>query len=110
MVHDAAGSIPEMRATSRPPTSPLKPAVKVPLVHSPTKAGAVSSVYSSPAQIGDQGGRLAARWSSARGELPAAMHAAEFSLAFNSHVARSLGVHLAEEAAIRAALGAAHDP
>ena len=73
------------------------------------RAGAVSSVYSSPAQIGDQGGRLAARMPSARGALPAAMHAAEFSLAFNSHVARSLGVNLAEEAAIRAALGAAHE-
>jgi len=70
-----------------------------------SKAGAVASVYSSPAQIGSQGALMATRWLQG-GELPPPQHAGEFSIAFNSHVARSLGVLLPNEDDIRRKLGA----
>jgi len=70
-----------------------------------SKAGAVASVYSSPAQIGSQGALMATRWLQG-GELPPPQHAGEFSIAFNSHVARSLGVLLPKEDDIRRKLGA----
>jgi ABC-type uncharacterized transport system substrate-binding protein len=69
------------------------------------KAGAVASVYSSPAQIGRQGVLLATRFGEA-GELPPPQHASEFSIAFNAQVARSLGVVLPNETDIRHKLGA----
>lgn len=69
------------------------------------KAGAVASVYSSPAQIGRQGARMAVRQGE-EGELPPPQHAGEFSLAFNAHVARSLGISLPNEGDIRRKLGA----
>jgi len=69
------------------------------------KAGAVASVYSSPAQIGRQGAQIATR-QRAGGELPPSQHAGEFSLAFNAHVARSLGISLPNEGDIRRKLGA----
>jgi ABC-type uncharacterized transport system substrate-binding protein len=69
------------------------------------KAGAVASVYSSPAQIGRQGAVLATRFGET-GELPPPQHASEFSIAFNTQVARSLGVVLPNEADIRHKLGA----
>jgi ABC-type uncharacterized transport system substrate-binding protein len=69
------------------------------------KAGAVASVYSSPAQIGRQGALLVTRFGET-GELPPPQHAGEFSIAFNSQVARSLGVVLPNEADIRHKLGA----
>ena len=65
-----------------------------------TKAGAVVSVYSSPAQIGLQGGQSALRLDEV-GELPIPHHAKENSIAFNPHVARSLGLVLPDEASIR---------
>jgi len=70
-----------------------------------SKAGAVASVYSSPAQIGSQGALMATRWIQG-GELPPPQHAGEFSIAFNSHVARALGVLLPKEDDIRRKLGA----
>lgn len=70
-----------------------------------SKAGAVASVYSSPGQIGRQGARMALRWLES-GELPAPQPAAEFSLSFNNHVARSLGLALPNENDIRRRLGA----
>jgi ABC-type uncharacterized transport system substrate-binding protein len=70
-----------------------------------SKAGAVASAYSSPAQIGRQGARMAARWLES-GELPPHQAAAEFSIDFNRHVARSLGVTLPDEGEIRRGLGA----
>lgn len=73
-----------------------------------TKAGAVASVYSSPAQIGLQGGQSALRLDEV-GELPLPRHARENSLAFNPHVARSLGVVLPDEAEIRRKLESKND-
>ncbi len=73
------------------------------------RAGAVASVYSSPAQIGRQGALLIRAWAAGRGELPDSTHADTFSLAFNPHVARSLGVTLADPAALRQELGAANE-
>lgn len=70
------------------------------------KAGTVVSLYSSPAQIGRQGARFARRWLET-GDLPAPQPAAEFSLAFNRRVARSLGVILPDEDALRHRLGIA---
>jgi ABC-type uncharacterized transport system substrate-binding protein len=70
-----------------------------------SKAGAVASAYSSPAQIGRQGARMAARWLDS-GELPPPQAAAEFSIDFNRHVARSLGITLPDEDEIRRRLGA----
>jgi putative tryptophan/tyrosine transport system substrate-binding protein len=73
-----------------------------------TKAGAVVSVYSSPAQIGLQGGQSALRLDEF-GELPSPRHARENSLAFNPHVARSLGLVLPDEAEIRRKLESKND-
>ncbi len=70
-----------------------------------TKAGAVASLYSSPAQIGRQGAQMAARWLET-GELAPPQPAAEFSLSINRHVARSLGVAPPDEAELRRKLGA----
>ncbi|MDP2788280.1 MAG: ABC transporter substrate binding protein [Pseudomonadota bacterium] len=70
-----------------------------------SKAGAVASVYSSPAQIGRQGASMAVRLA-ADDEMPLPQHAAEFFIAFNPHVARSLGVVLPNEDEIRRKLGA----
>lgn len=70
-----------------------------------SKAGAVTSVYSSPGQIGRQGAQMAQRWLES-GELPPPQPAAEFSLSFNNHVARSLGLALPNENDIRRRLGA----
>lgn len=71
-----------------------------------SKAGAVAVAYSSPAQIARQGAQLAGRWSPEAGVLPPAQHAGEFSIAFNSYVARSLGLTLPDEAETRKRLGA----
>jgi putative ABC transport system substrate-binding protein len=73
-----------------------------------SKAGAVASVYSSPTQIGLQAGQLALRLSDT-GELPPPQHAGENSIAFNQHVARSLGIVLPNVDDIRRDLGAQGD-
>ena len=73
-----------------------------------TKAGAVVSVYSSPAQIGSQGGMFALRLDET-GKLPSPQHASENSIAFNPHVARSLGLVLPDEAEIRRKLESTND-
>jgi ABC-type uncharacterized transport system substrate-binding protein len=73
-----------------------------------TKAGAVVSVYSSPAQIGSQGGLFALRLDET-GKLPSPQHASENSIAFNPHVARSLGLVLPDEAEIRRKLESKND-
>lgn len=73
-----------------------------------SNAGAVASVYSSPAQIGQQGAQFALRMDDA-GELPAAQHAAESSLAFNLYVARSLGVEVQNESEIRRKMKVGND-
>ncbi len=71
-----------------------------------SKAGAVASVYSTPAQIGRQGARMATRWKPESGDLPPSQHADEFSVAFNPYVARSLGVVLPDLGEVRRKLGA----
>lgn len=73
-----------------------------------SKAGAVTSVYSSPAQIGRQAAAMAARLAE-DGEMPPPQHATEFFIAFNAHVARSLGVVLPNEDDIRRKLGARNE-
>jgi putative ABC transport system substrate-binding protein len=70
-----------------------------------SKAGAVASVYSSPAQIGQQGAQFAQRLIET-GEFPPPQHANENSISFNLHVARSLGLVLPNEADIRLKLEA----
>ena len=70
------------------------------------KAGAIAAVYSTPAQIGAQGGDIARQWRLGEGDLPAPTYCNEFSLAFNTHVARSLGITLPDETAVRQQLGA----
>jgi len=71
-----------------------------------SKAGAVAAVYSTPAQIGRQGARMASRWKREGGDLPSSQHADEFSVAFNPYVARSLGVVLPDLGEVRRRLGA----
>lgn len=71
-----------------------------------SKAGAVAAVYSSPAQIGRQGARMAMRWSPENGELPPPQSADEFSISFNPYVARSLGVVLPDLGEVGHKLGA----
>lgn len=70
------------------------------------RAGAIAAVYSTPAQIGAQGGDIARQWRLGEGDLPAPSHCHEFSIAFNHNVARSLGISLPDEAMVRAQLGA----
>ena len=65
------------------------------------KAGAVAAVFSTPAQIGAQGGQIARQWSQGEGDLPPPRHCDEYSIALNQHVARSLGINLPDEFAIR---------
>ena len=71
-----------------------------------SKAGAVVAGYSSPVQIGRQGAAMALRWKPESGELPPSQHADDFSIAFNNHVARSLGVDLPDLGEVRRKLGA----
>jgi ABC-type uncharacterized transport system substrate-binding protein len=70
------------------------------------RAGAVAVVYSSPAQIGRQGARIAMRWKPESGDLPQSQYAEEFSISFNPHVARSLGVVLPDPNEVGRKLGA----
>lgn len=74
-----------------------------------TKSGALFSVYSSPAQMGRQGGKLALSWLEG-GEFspsrPSHHPPAEFFLAFNPQVARSLSMPLVDVGALRKKLGA----
>ncbi|MDP2835126.1 MAG: ABC transporter substrate binding protein [Pseudomonadota bacterium] len=71
-----------------------------------SKAGAVAAVYSSPAQIGRQGALMALRWKPESGDLPPSQHADSFSVTFNPHVARSMGVVLPDLGEVRRKLGA----
>lgn len=70
------------------------------------RAGAIAAVYSTPAQIGAQGGDIARQWRMGEGDLPPPTHCKEFSIAFNTTVARSLGITLPDEAAVRQQMGA----
>ncbi|MCL4745579.1 MAG: hypothetical protein KJZ83_09200 [Burkholderiaceae bacterium] len=64
------------------------------------RAGALAAVYSTPAQIGAQTGEIARSFLAA-GSLPAPQFPKQFSVTVNARVARSLGVVLDDEAAIR---------
>lgn len=61
------------------------------------RAGALLAVYSSPAQIGRQAGALA-RGVLQGQPLGAPLHAQDFSVSVNEHVARSLGLELDAQA------------
>lgn len=65
------------------------------------KAGAVAAVYSTPAQIGAQGGQIARQWSIGEGDLPPPRYCDEYALSFNQRVARSQGLNLPDESVIR---------
>lgn len=69
------------------------------------KSGAVAAVFSSPAQIGWQGGVMAKRWLTS-GSLPNSQYAGQFSIDINSYVARSLGLTLPPEKEVARKLGA----
>lgn len=72
-----------------------------------TRAGALISFYSTPAQIGRQAAALATRiLASADKSLPP-QYPAEYSIATNNYVARSLGMRLPSERAIRKSMDAA---
>jgi hypothetical protein len=74
--------------------------------HSLTRAGALLSLYSTPAQVG----RQAAEWIEAAGpgevlRLPPPSHPDYFSVSINNQVARSLGIKLPAEAELVRELG-----
>jgi hypothetical protein len=69
-----------------------------------SRAGAMVSIYSSPAQIGRQAGEITAR-TLAGGKLPLQQWTKYFSVSVNSHVARSLGIEVPKEEAILDGLG-----
>ncbi len=76
--------------------------------HSLTRAGALLSLYSTPAQVG----RQAAEWIDAAGagqgemlRLPPPSHPDYFSVSINNQVARSLGIKLPAEAELVRELG-----
>lgn len=63
-----------------------------------TLAGALVSIYSSPAQIGRHAGEMALRALSGSSiRLPPAQFPKYFSISSNNHVAKSLGIDLPEE-------------
>lgn len=61
-----------------------------------TRAGALASLYSTPAQIGEQAAEMLLA-AIARGQLPAPQHPRRFVVSTNPHVARSLGIPLESE-------------
>lgn len=68
-----------------------------------TRAGALLSLYSTPAQIGEQASALVVR--ALRGSaLPAVQGPSQFELAINANVARSLGIEMESADKLRAAL------
>jgi ABC-type uncharacterized transport system substrate-binding protein len=77
---------------------------RVPVVgysHSLTRAGALVSIYSSPAQIGQYAAEIALKTlSNGSIKLPPAQFPRYYSISTNEHVARSLGVDLPNEATL----------
>lgn len=69
-----------------------------------SRAGALVSLYSTPAQIGRQAGEIAAR-ALAGGRLPGVQWPKYFTVSVNGHVARSLGFEVPAEAVLQNALG-----
>lgn len=70
-----------------------------------TRAGALASLYSTPAQIGEQAAEMLLA-AMARGQLPAPQHPRRFVVSTNPHVARSLGIPLESEAQLLQRLSA----
>ena len=66
-----------------------------------TRAGALISFYSTPAQIGRQAAALAVRILAARDKALPPQYPAEYSIAMNDYVARSLGMRLPSEGALK---------
>jgi ABC-type uncharacterized transport system substrate-binding protein len=74
-----------------------------------TRAGALLSLHSSPAQIGRQTAEWASQaLNSAPVRLPAATYPAYFSISINEQVARSLGFSLPPESELEKRLGGMH--
>ena len=69
-----------------------------------THAGALISVYSTPAQIGRQTAGLAMRILAAKDKSLPPQYPEDYSIAENDYVARSLGVRLPDEEAVRKSL------
>jgi hypothetical protein len=61
------------------------------------KAGALAAVYSTPTQLAHQAAELLRQY---RGELPPPQYPRYFNVNSNAHVARSLGIHLPDEAVL----------
>ena len=61
------------------------------------KAGALLALYSTPRQLGSQAGEIARAVLAGR-PLPPAQPPRDFSISSNTHVAHSLGAHLADDA------------
>lgn len=70
-----------------------------------TRAGALVSLYSTPAQIGEQAAEMLLA-ALARGQLPAPQHPRRFVVSTNPHVARSLGIPLESETQLQQRLSA----
>lgn len=64
------------------------------------KAGALASVHSAPAQIGQQAGEVVARLVK-EGNLPEAQYPRYFSVSVNRNVARSMGIAVEQDANLR---------
>lgn len=65
------------------------------------RAGAAVVLYTSPAQIGRQGGQMAQRWANDAAELPMAQSGVEFSIMVNRQVVRSLDLSLPSDEDLR---------
>jgi ABC-type uncharacterized transport system substrate-binding protein len=73
-----------------------------------SRAGALVSLYSTPAQIGRQAGETATRVL-AGGKMPGLQWPRYFSVSVNGHVARSLGMTAPSEEMLLNSLGGRHD-
>jgi len=87
---------------------------RVPVVafsESYVRAGAMLAVYSTPREIGRQAAEIIAAALAAPGApaLPPPQYPKYYSIAINHEVARSLGIRLADEQALRLALGGLHE-
>ena len=68
-------------------------------------AGALAAVFSTPAQIAQQAAEML-RVAAAEASLPAPQYPKYFSVTVNRQVARSLGIEVEDDAALRSRLGA----
>lgn len=73
-----------------------------------TRAGALISLYSTPAQIGRQTGEIAAKTLTGA-KLPSLQWPKYFSISINRHVARSLGIEVPPEETLLRKMGGGND-